>query len=309
MLLSLAFLPFLFVTCQDVTAPPADDLRTTYHNLKAAEEKKDVDLIKKYAVATSALARKAIASEKPARIDEIEPWEAQVALAKEVEPYADYALYVAALHAVHDHTKVIDLFDTLSKQSPDSKYVPQMYAIYVGALAQGPGGANKAYEFASKAIAKDSGNEDLLLVLADGAMARKQWERAATYGSKLASVMSGHARPEGIPTGDWERKRTAMLSRGYYIAGISYVSLNRFAQADKSLRAALPLVKSEPAMVGATYFYLGVADYNLARATQDKVMMKAALGFSEEAYKLGGQFSQSASQNVYAIKQELTRMR
>ena len=306
MLLSLAFLPFLLTSGQDVVARPGDELRTSYHSLKAAEEKKDTDQIVKFATASSKAAREMIQSKEPPQSDDIEAWKAGVELAREVGPYADYALYAAALR---DHARLIELVDVLEKQNPSSKYLSQMYGLYLGALSQKPGGANKAFDFAGKAIAKDPNNEELLMVLADGAMTRKQWDRAAMFGTKLATVLGAHPRPEGTPTGDWERRRTALMARGYYIAGISYASVNKFSQADKSLRSAMPLVKSEPALYGPTMFYLGLANYQMARVTQDKPRMKEALAFSEEAYKAGGPMSQAANQNAYAIKQELLKMR
>jgi tetratricopeptide (TPR) repeat protein len=305
MLLALSLLPFLLAAGQEVVQPPASELRIAFDNLKAAEEQKDIDLVKKLAIETSDLARKVIKSPEPT--EEVEAWKARVEYAKEVEKYADYALYVAALRAP-SRAKMIELFEALDKQSPSSEYVPQLYGAYVAALTA-TGAANKAFEYAGKAIAKDSSNEDLLAVLADGALARKQFDRAATYGTKLANVLAGHPRPEGVPTGDWERRRAMLSGRGHWIAGVAYASLNRFAQADKSFRAALPFIKGDNALMAPALFYLGVANYNLARATQDKLLLRQALNFSEEAQNMGGQYGQLAAQNVYAIKQELSRWR
>jgi hypothetical protein len=312
MSLSFVVFPLLFALGQNpAPVQPAtgsgDELRTAFDNLKSAEEKKDVDLIKKYAVESSQLARKALESAEPAQASEAEAWKAQMELARQAEPYADYALYTAAIKT-RERAKVVDLFETLEKQSPKSQYVPQLYGVYLAALTQG-GQASKAYDFASKALAKDPNNEELLLVLGDGAMTRKQWDRAAGYGLKVAAIMSSHPKPEGMAAADWERRKTLIAGRGYWIAGISYATLNKYPLADRNLRAALPLIKGEASLMNGALFYLGVADYNLARATQDKVMMKQALAFSEEAFKVGGQFAQSANQNVFAIKQELGRMR
>ena len=229
-------------------------------------------------------------------------WKADVDFAKEVQTHAGYGLYLATLR-VTDRAKHMELFETLDKEVPNSKYLSELYGVYLGALAQGGQNA-KVYEYAGKALAKDPNNEDVLAVMADGALARKQFDRAATYGTRLATVMATHPRPEGTPVGDWEARRSQMVGRGNWIAGISYVSLNRFAQADKCLRAALPLIKNDNGLMPAAVFNLGVADYNLARATHDKVMMKQALGFFEQAYQLGGQYGPLAGQNIVAVKQE-----
>lgn len=306
MLLSLAFIPFLFVGSQEVAAQPGDDLRASYNNLKMVEDKKDTDETLKSAVATLQAANKVLKSPKPAAEGEVEHWKQFVEFAKEAETYAAYSIYATALR---DHERIPELFEALYKESPGNKYVSDLSGLYIGAVSQKPGGANKAYDFASKQIARDPNNEDLLAVLADGAMSRKQWDKAAGYGTKLATVLGTHAKPEAMPAGDWEKRKTALIARGYYIAGISYATVNKFSLADKSLRAGLPFIKGDPALYGATMFYLGLANYNLARATQDKPRMKEALTFSEEAFKAGGQFAQLANQNVYGIKQELGKMR
>lgn len=309
MLLSLAFIPILIIggSPQDTPAAPANDIQAAYNSLKTAIDQRDVELIKKTAVEAARIADKTIKSPQPADAAEVASWKNEVEFAKEVQTHAGYGLYVATLRA-SERTKRLELFETLDKEIPNSKYLSDLYGVYLGALAQGGQNA-KAYEYAGKAVSRDPNNEDLLAVLADGAMTRKQWDRAATFGSRLASVMSGHPRPEGTPTGDWEKRRSQMVGRGNWIAGISYISMNRFAQADKCLRAALPLVQGDPNLIPAAVFNLGVANYNLARATQDKVMMKQALAFFEDAYKQGGQYGALAGQNIVAVKQELGRMR
>lgn len=299
-----AFVPLLLLVSKD---PAADPLSTAFNNLKAAEEQKDTDQIKKFAVESSQFAREAIKAPEPKDADEVTAWKARVDYAHQVENYAAYALYVAAIQA-GNRDKLMDLGETLFEQAPASEYAPKLYSAYLAALTES-GKSAKAFPFAEKAIAHAPGNEDVLLVLANGCMTRKQWDRAATYGVKLASVMSSHGAPEGVSAGDWERKKTAMLGRGYWIAGMSYASANKFPAADKNLRAALPYIKGESQLMGGALFYLGVANYNLARATHDRLMMKEALAFSEQAAAIPGSYQQLAGQNVYAIKNEMTRLR
>lgn len=285
----------------------SEDLHSAYTNLKSAEEKKDVDGIKKWAVESSNLALAIIKAPVSSKADEAEAVKSTLDFAKEVETYAEYSLYTAALRA-SDRDQMMQLYDTLEQQAPTSQYLPKLNSLYIGALSS-TGKQSKAFGFAEKAIARDPSNEDLLAVLADGAMARKQWERAAGYGTRLASVMSSHAKPEGVPVGDWEHRRAALIGRGYWIAGISYATLTRHAQTDKNLRAALPYIQDEPVLKSSALFFLGVANYGLARATNDKVLLKQALNFSEQAAAIPGAYQQQAAQNVYAMKQELSRFR
>ncbi len=289
-------------------APPSsEDLQSAFTNLKAAEEKKDVDEIAKWAVDASKLAKAIIKTPVPSNAGEAAAVKPRLDFAKEVQTYTEYALYTAALRS-SDKAKMMELYDTLEQQAPASEYLSKLNGPYIGALMS-TGKQSKTFAFAEKAIGRDPSNEDLLVVLADGAMARKQWERAAGYGTKLAGIMNSHPKPEGVPVGDWEHRRAALIGRGYWIAGISYATMTKHAQTDKNLRAALPYIQDEPVLKSSALFFLGIANYGLARATNDKVLLKQALKFSEEASAIPGAYQQQAAQNVYAMKQELSRFR
>ena len=271
------------------SAPATSDLDSAYKELKAAvEEKKDGDVIKKSAVETSKLV-KALLKAPPDADAEVQ--KSRIEFAKEVDAYADYALSTAALTAT-DKAKVIEMRDALAQQSPDSKYLPGLNAPYLAAL-EATGNQKKELPFAEKAIAKDPNNEALLVILADGYFSRKSWAQAANYGSKLASTS----------------KRPALVGRGYYVAGQSYAALHKDMQADKALRAALPNIKSEPALYAPTLFQLGVSDYNVAKLTHDRVMLKDAIRFSEECSKMNNAVAGQAANNAFLMKKELATFR
>ena len=278
------------------------DLDTAYQNLKEAEQKKDATSVKKWAAETSRAARQVIKA-SAGQADGA----ARLEYAKQVETYADYAIYATALQ-VRDRNETISLFEALQQQSPTSNYVKQLSGPYTAALIQS-GQSAKALQFAEKAIANDGSNEDLLVLLADSALNRKQYDRAASYGSRLAAALDSHPKPEGMSAADWEQRRTSLAGRGNWIAGMAYASQNRYPQADKHLRAALPLIKGQDQLMAGALFYLGVADYNLAIATHDRPLMNQALNYSQDAVRYAGPYQQLAIQNVGAIKQYLSRWR
>lgn len=297
----------LFLAMYQAPPPSSDELNSAYTELKDAEGKKDLDLVKKWAIQSSNIARAIIKAPAPTEAGEAEAVKQRLQFAKEVEAYADYALYTASLRAP-DKAKMMELFETLEQQSPKSEYGPKLFNLYINAL-ETTGKRAKIMPFAEKAIARDPNNEDMLLVLADTYMNRKNWAQAATFGSRLATVMSTQKQPEGLGAGDWERRRSVMSGRGNWYAGVAYSNLNKYPQADKALRAALPDVKSEPALYSAALFFLGVADYHMAQVTHDRVMLKDALTYSEECAKLASPYAQGAAQNAYAIKRELASFR
>lgn len=270
-------------------APATSDLESAYKELKAAvEEKKDAQTIKKAAIETSKLAH---ATLKAAPDSDADVQKSRVEFAKQVDEYADYALSAAAL-TTDDKKVVIELRDALAEQAPDSKYLVGLNTAYLAAL-EATGNQKKQFAFAEKAIGKDPSNETLLAILADGYYSRKAWAQAASYGTKLATVS----------------KRPGIIGRGHYMAGQAYAAQNKHTQADKSLRAALPSIKAEPNLYAPALFQLGISDYNLAKITHDRVMMKDAINFSEECAKLNSPVAGQAANNAFTMKKELAAFR
>jgi hypothetical protein len=287
--------------------PAPDDLETAYQNLKeTTEAKKDAAEIKKVAAETYALAHAASTAAAPEAPDAKEAWTKRVAYAKEVEAYTEYALYAAAAQAQPATT--VDLLATLEQQNPKSKYFAEGYGRYFVALNQ-TGAAAKVPAIAEKAVANFPANEDLLLVLADNAMSRKQSDRALGYARRLVTAVEKKPKPESMAAADWERKRTAALGRGHWIAGLVYFEKTQFYQADQELRAALPLIKGSDAMLGQALFNLGVADFQLGKQMGKKTLLLDAVKFSEQAANLGGPLGQQAAHNALVMKGEAERMR
>ena len=108
---------------------------------------------------------------------------------------------------------------------------------------------------------------------------------------------------------DWERRRDQELAYGYYVAGTLSAAKGLYVPADKNLRAALPLVQGQPAMLGPALFYLGMANYNLAKMTNNKAKMVEAAKFSEQSMAIPGPFQDQARHNSLVMKDEAARMR
>lgn len=289
------FLLMCTVTCR------ADELEDAYANLKAAVEKKDPDLVKKYAMETSQLARKITESPQPTAADEVEIWKQRVEYAKGIDTYSEYALFTAAAQQI-DPKKVIDLVDTLEAQNPKSQYLGNIWGYYFTALSK-TGAESKVLPAAERAVKNDPGNPDALLILSDNLMG-KQPGPALRYAEKLISVLAGKP-PEGTNAANWDRVRGIGLAHAHYTAGVIHATQNRFVDADQHLRLALPLVKGDSYRTAGALFYLGLVNYNLARATLDKPRMNEALKFSDESAKIAGPFQSMAKQNAYAIRETI----
>jgi hypothetical protein len=286
-------------------AAAAEDLDSSYQSLQEAVAKKDAAQVKKLAAETVALARQAACETEPKDADEKDSWKKRVAYAREIESYTEYALYATAVQ--QDQAGLIDLMSTLEAQNPKSKYLDQGYAAYLAAVAR-TAGETKMVSAAEKALANFPQNPDLLRVVAESAMTRKQTDRALSLANRLIAAAGRHNR-ETESAADFERSRTGWLASGYWIAGTISADKGLYAAADKNLRASLPLVKGDDYRTGVALFYLGVANYQVGKATLDKKKVLEAANFSDEAAKYKTPVAHQAWLNASLMRKEAAGMR
>ena len=72
---------------------------------------------------------------------------------------------------------------------------------------------------------------------------------------------------------------------------------------DRDLRAALPLISGQE--TGSAYFYLGLANYQLGKLTQDRTKIQQGIKYSEQAAGMPGPMQAQAGKNAQAMKGEL----
>lgn len=271
----------------------ANELDDNYGLLKEAQEKKDADQVKKLAPETAKLARAEAAKPQPSDAGEVNAWKQRVDFAKQVETFSEYALATTAA-AVPD--KSIELTDALLEQNPKSTYISVCAATYLAAL--GKKSTKDQIAGAEKIVKGSPNNEDALYALAVGS-------QNATYATRLVTALRSKGKPEGISEADWDKKKNMMLGQGYYVAGSQACAKSSWVDCDKNLRAAVPLVSGQPALAGPVYFYLGLANYQLAKVTSDRAKLQEAQKFSEQSAAIPGPMQGQARTNANAMRQEL----
>ena len=124
-------------------------------------------------------------------------------------------------------------------------------------------------------------------------------------GAKAQPAKSKDAKkkPEGMSDADWQKTRNEMLGNAYLSAGIIQAGSNRYADADRNLKAALPLVGG--ASTSYIYYYLGVSNYQMGKMTTDKSKMATGLQYTEKAAGIAGPMQTQASNNAAIMKREL----
>jgi tetratricopeptide (TPR) repeat protein len=261
--------------------------------LKAAETKKDPDLIRKWANLTSQAAQRVVSSPRPTEEGAVENWKNRVNWATQVKAYADYSLYAAALQAT-DPKKKIELIEALQVQNPQCQYLPQAIPVLFLAYRQ-TAANNEALALAEKTIATDQSNEDMLLVVADSYLQnKKNPEKVHAYSAKIVEMMNSKPKPEGVSDADWQNRKHGMTGVAHYMSGKLYYTQNNFGSADRELRAALPLLP-DPQLKSEVLFYLGVANFKLEKA-QD------AANFNKECAAIKSPYSATCAKNLTALR-------
>ena len=287
-------------------AVAADNLEEKYQGLQDAVASRNAAQVKLLAADLFTMVDQAICEPAPENADEKPAWGSHIEHAKGIGLYAEYALSAVALEAPAE--TLVDLVSTLEARNPKSKYLDSAYGPYLLALTR-TGSAAKVPATAEKALANFPENEDLLLLLADNAITRKQPDRALALANRLVAALLKHPKPEGVNAAQWEQKHHTSLGRGYWIAGVIYGDKGQSGPADKNLRAALPLIQGNDAMLGPAYFYLGMANYQLGKMTLNKAKVLEAVKFSQQSAAINSAYAEQARHNALVMKSEADHMR
>ena len=271
------------------------DLQTALAVLKAAEAKKDPEAVRVWAVKASDHARRVLAAPKSADEDEDE-YKRRAEFAKQLDTYADYSLYAAALQTPDPKQKA-DLFRVLEERSPNSQYAAQAVGPYLLALSQA-GDMPAAAAVAEAAIAKDAATEEIFAFLGDYYLRQnKEFDKVLAYSAKLIELVNSRPKPEGISDADWLKRKDQLLGLGYWMTGAVQSLQNKYADADKSLRAALPHLEGNEDLKSGALFHLGVANYKLTNIAD-------AIKFTEQCATMKGPYQAQAAKNLKAIRSE-----
>jgi hypothetical protein len=275
------------------------DLNDTYKNLKEAFEKKDYAKVKTLSAQTAKEAQELAKEAQPSDAGQVDAWKGRQEFAKEAQTYAEYALAVSASQA-SDPAVTIEMTDALIAQNPKSEQIDVATSQYLAALGkQGGGKANAA---ASKILVGRPENEWALDVAA------RNWSSpgpALAAANRLIAVIGKKKKPEGMSDADWQRTKNEMLGSAYTSAGVIEAGQNRYADADRNLKAALPLVAGNSTMLSYVYYYLGVSNYQMGKLTADKSKMIAGAQYTDKAVATGGPMQGQASSTAAIMKREM----
>lgn len=275
-----------------LAAMPPECVEDAQQTLKAAELKKDPDLVLKWSGKTAELAQKVVTSPKPTDADEVENWKARVDYARQVNTYTEYSLYAMALGTA-DPKKQVMLLEALQQRNPKSEYLAKAVDTLFVAY-QKSGAADKAVALAQQTTATGTPSEDMLVVLTADAAKKKEGEKVHTYSAKLVEVMNSKPKPDGVADADWTKRKNTFLGLAYSMNGEQYFNEGKLAQADQELRKSLPLMEGN-ALKTEVLFYLGLANYKMEKVQEAYTFFKACAAVSSP-------FQATANKNLTAIR-------
>jgi hypothetical protein len=273
----------------------ADDLSDTFDALKRAEAAQNAADVHKYATETSRLARAQIAAQVPPEARNGYQKERAVYLSQ-TDTYTEYSMAVAASYPNTAPSVVAQLTDSIITQNPQSDYLDLAVPPYLASAPQ-------PLEAAKKIVKLQPDNEDALLVLTDGSLRAQQFQAAERYASELLAVMSGKPRPERYSVEAWRDKKAQLSTHVHFNAGVAACSQQAWQTCDVHFRA----IASQATIAGSVNFYLGWANYQLAKSTNNRARMEEALKFSQQSAAIPGETQAPAQKNVAAIQRELSR--
>jgi hypothetical protein len=290
----------VLATVPKILAADPADVEMAHQALKSAEAKNDTALVVEWAQKTREAAKAAEKTPKPADEDEVERWKHTVDFAQQVQKYCDYSLYAQALKTTDPAGKIL-AGEALAQASPQSEYLPQLNETLFVAYRQ----ANqvpKAVALGEKLLAANKASEDVLLVMIDQYARNKEAAKVEQTAQAMVEMMKTKPVPAGVDPAAWEKKKTTVMGIGMHVLGVSYSNAGKAAQADKTLREALPLLSDEQ-MKAEALFHLGLSNYKMGSGAKDgSKLILEAMRFNQMCAAIKSPWQAQANKNIAAIR-------
>jgi len=277
------------------------DLDSAHAALRAAEARKDTDLMVKYAAMAWDLALRASQLKRPSDPDDAAEWQKQIDFAKDVQPYCEYLLYSVAKQT-SDPDKKAQLLHELEARNAHSQYLDlakkEAARLQIGA-------SEITVESAEKGLLQDPNNEDMLMTMAEHFFAREsELPKALSYSLRVLDVLPQRSAPEGVSPEAFERKKAQYAGIANWMIGVVYAKDARYGLSDRYLRAALSSIHEKPQLLAAAYYYLGYDNYAIAAEVHDRGRIQEALKFNRLCVAMGGAYQQLAQKNIELIRNQ-----
>ena len=282
------------------------DIEAVRLNLKAAEGKNDEALMAKWRD----------------RLKQLEPPEGEVTASSNVrlpfvddEPEGDVGLVDLSTLPKNQRPRVEAILFNRALEEPDSKRRLQLLSAFEKNF---PASSHlgkvrylffvthreaqdhvKALSAAEAVVERDKTREDVLFYTAQTYfVGKREPAKVLSYSGMVLDILTLKEKPENLSEVDWLKQRNLLTHYSHWMIGMTRLSQDNFADADKSLRAALTTVGSfGNDQRAAVLTNLGWANYKMRNIPE-------ALAFYQQCVAAGGPLQAAAAQSITSIKAE-----
>jgi hypothetical protein len=277
------------------------DLDSAHAALRAAEARKDADLMVKYAELSWDLATRTAGLKPPSDPEAAAEWKKQAEFAKDVLPYCEFLLYSVAKQTT-DPARKAQVLHELEVRNAHSQYLEvarkEAQRLQVGA-------GEITVEAAEKGLVQDPDNEDMLMTMAEFYFSREsELSKSLSYSLHVLDALPRRSAPEGVNAEDFERKKAQYAGIANWMIGVIYAKDARYGLSDRYLRAALASIHEKPQLLAAAYYYLGYDNYAIAGEVHDRGRIQEAMKYNKLCVAMGGAYMQLAQKNIELIRNE-----
>jgi tetratricopeptide (TPR) repeat protein len=258
--------------------------------LKIANQKQDAALVRKWEETAARVADTVLASPQAGK--------RRIELARSARIYTDYLTYCEILR-IADSTRKVERIQEFLQRRRDSVYRFAAQDLYLETRRQS-GDARKTLEAAKRILEQNDSNVAALTVVAESHMqSESDPKRLAASANRILTLLDRQPKPEGVTSAEWSKKKALLTARAHWIIGTAAMQQDRFGEADRSIRVALPFLRGDNRMISAALFYLGWANYRMGKLSD-------AIRFNKECALVNGPYREHAEKNLRAIQAETT---
>ena len=277
------------------------DLDAVYDLLRAAEATEATELVRIFSQRAWDIASNAAQTPKPNDPDDVADWNKLIDFANEVLSYSEFVMAAQAANEP-DPAKRGLLVDALRGRNPNSKFMANTKKRTVIDLAAID--PEKAVVLAEQGLANDPNNEDFLITVADYKIGReKDLPKVLAYSLRILELMKKKPQPATLSAEEWEKKKAKFTGWASYMAGVVYGKQGRYAQSDRYLREAVPLIRETPRFLAAAYYYLGYDNYAMASGELgDKSRAVEAVKYSKLCAGMDSPYRSLARETIASVR-------
>jgi len=273
---------------QRLLALDPQSVEVAQKGLQLAEKKQDAALIQKWAETAARAADSVLSSPESAQ--------GRLEVARSVRVYTDYLAYSEISKTADPVSKRTGL-EVFLQRNRDSSYRTAVEDLYLETWRES-GDVPGTLGAAMRIIEQDDSNILALTIVAENYMqGENEPKKLLAYATNILALLDRRPKPEGISAGEWSRKKALLVGRANWMMGSAAMQLDKYREADKSIRVALPYLKGDSKLTSAALFYLGWANYRLGRFSD-------AIRFNQQCALVKGPFQDQAVKNLAAIRAE-----